>query len=179
MNPVVALKERVDGIPGNHSNNRHVDGTPGQPTILVATADPAIRVGLTELLQAFSIETIWAQGVEAAKRILAKERIAACFCGFWLQDGAYRELVRHIRRERMEIPVIIAAAPALPEEYRQYLAAMNLGALDFLCFPYRKMDLEKMLQLALEPYTQNIQSMRKKISAIDPMKINAALGAHA
>ena len=53
----------------------------------------------------------------------------------------------------MEIPVIIASAPACPDEYRQYLGAMNLGALDFLCFPLPEEGSgENVLQLALEPY---------------------------
>ena len=128
-------------------------------TVLVATSDPAIRSGLSDLFSGFPVNAIWSAGVEAAKSKLAKERIAACFCGFWLQDGTYRELVRHIRRERAEIPVIIVSAPACPDEYRDYLAAMNIGALDFLCHPYRKSELERMLSmsLAMEPEARSVR----------------------
>jgi hypothetical protein len=45
--------------------------------------------------------------------------------------------------------VIIVSAPTCPHEYRDYLAAMNIGAHDFLCHPYRKCDLERMLRLSL------------------------------
>src|SRR5580704_12436449 len=89
-------------------------------SILIATIDPDIRSGLTDIFQTFSLNMIWSKGVEAAKSVLATERIAACLCGFWLQDGTYRELVRHIRRERAEIPVIIVSAPACPHEYGDY-----------------------------------------------------------
>src|SRR5579862_74394 len=85
MNPAVTLRARVDGILRGHSNSR-MDAVE-RPTVLIATMDPAIRVGLTELLQSFSVETIWLQGVEATKRMLSRKRIAACLCGFWLQDG--------------------------------------------------------------------------------------------
>jgi len=162
MSPAVTLKQRVDGIlkRNAHAHGEHV---PGKPTVLVATIDPAIRSGLTDLFEAFSFKTIWLQGVEAAKSVLDKEKIAACLCGFWLQDGTYRELIRHIKRERMEIPTIIVSPPACPEEYGEYLAAMRIGALDFLCFPYLKRDLERMLQLTLQPC---VESMRDRSSTL-------------
>ena len=97
----------------------------------------------------FSFNTIWAQGVEVAKRLLAQERISACLCGLWLQDGTYREIVRHIRRGKTELPVIIVSAPSCPSEYRDYLSALNIGALDFLDYPYQKSKLERMLWLAM------------------------------
>jgi DNA-binding NtrC family response regulator len=164
MNPAVGLKESVEGILGKRSD-MNVEDASGRPTVLIVTIDPEIRSGLTELFQAFPLNTIWLKGVEAAKSVLAKERIAACLLGFWLQDGTYRELVRHIRRERVEIPVIIVSAPACPHEYRDYLAAMNIGALDFLYHPYRKSDLERMLRLAMGAHTR---SMRQQASMIGP-----------
>jgi DNA-binding NtrC family response regulator len=156
MNPAVALKERVEGILRKRSD-LDAEHDPGRPNVLVAMVDPEIRSGLAELLEAFPLNAIWLKGVEAAKNMLSKESIAACLCGFWLQDGTYRELVRHVRRERVEIPVIIVSAPACPHEYRDYLAAMNIGALDFLCHPYRKSDLERMLQLAIEAHSRSVR----------------------
>ena len=164
MNPAVALKQRVESIL-RKSSDMDVEHAPGRPNVLVATIDPEIRSGLAELLEAFSLNAIWLKGVETAKNTLSKESIAACLCGFWLQDGTYRELVRHVRRERVEIPVIIVSAPACPHEYRDYLAAMNIGALDFLCHPYRKSDLERMLRLAIETHSR---SVRQQGSMIGP-----------
>ena len=146
MNSTGTLNERVDGILGKRSN-WDVGQASGWPTVLAATMDPEIQGGLTEIFQSFRLNAIWSKSVEAAKNFLAKGKISACLCGFWLQDGTYRELIRHIRSERMEIPVIIVSAPACPHEYRDYLAAMNIGAYDFLCHPYRKSDLERMLRL--------------------------------
>ncbi len=153
MNTSVPLKESVDGILRKRADTvAAVD----RATVLIATMDSEIRDGLAELFQAFSVNTIWLQCVAAAKKMLAKEKIAACFCGFWLQDGTYRELVRHIRRERVEIPVIIVSPPACPHEYGEYLAAVNIGALDYLCHPYRKSELERMLSLAMGTKTLSI-----------------------
>ena len=142
MNSAAKLTANAGSGPGKKS-----DIAGRRPTVLIATVTPEICSDLNGLLESFSFNTIWLKGVEAAKNMLAKERVAACFCGFWLQDGTYRELVRHIRRERIEIPVILVSEPDCPHEYRDYLAALNIGALDFLSHPYRKCDLERMLQL--------------------------------
>jgi len=147
MNSAVALKAKSEITPKKVS--AIVDQGSRKPTILIATVAPEICDDLKELLQTFSFNTMWVKGVEAAKSMLQKERVVACLCGFWLQDGTYRELVRYIRREKMELPVILVSEPDCPREYRDYLAAINIGALDFLCHPYRKSDLEGMLGLAM------------------------------
>jgi DNA-binding NtrC family response regulator len=147
MNSAVVLKGKAETAPKKVS--AIIDQGSRRPTILIATVAPEICNDLKELLQTFSFNTIWAKGVEAAKSTLARERVVACLCGFWLQDGTYRELVRYIWREKMELPVILVSEPDCPREYRDYLAAINIGTLDFLCHPYRKSDLEGMLGLAL------------------------------
>jgi DNA-binding NtrC family response regulator len=153
VDTAVTLKNRVESIL-RKKPEMAVEHAADWPTLLIATIDPEIRSGLSELFQGFSLNTIWREGVEAAKNVLASERIAACLCGFWLQDGTYRELIRHIKRVKGEIPVIIVSPPACPHEYRDYLAAINIGALDFLCHPYRKSDLESMLRSAIQTSTR-------------------------
>jgi len=145
MTPTAGLNEGVEIIVGKKASSEKAADL---PTVLVATIDPDIRGGLAELFSGFSLNAIFLNTVEAAKEMLAKKKIAACLCGFWLQDGTYRELVRFIRRERLQAPLIIVSAPSCPDNYRDYLAAANLGTLDFLSHPYRRSELEKMLQLA-------------------------------
>ena len=145
----VLLKAKSENTPGRMSDN--VDLRASTPTILIATVAPEICGDLKELLKTFSFNTVWTKGVEAAKSMLAKQKVVACLCGFWLQDGTYRELVRHIRRETLDIPLILVSEPDCPQGYRDYLAALNIGALDFLSHPYRKSDLEAMLGLAIAP----------------------------
>lgn len=161
MNPAVLWKAKSDGVPKKMSDI--VEHAQVMPTILIATVAPEIYNDLKELLQTFSFNTIWSKGVETAKHTLAKEKIVACLCGFWLQDGTYRELVRHIRRENMEIPLILVSEPDCPHEYRDYLAAMNIGTLDFLSHPYKKTDLEGMLRLAIGAEARAVQA-----SLVDP-----------
>ena len=152
MNPAVALRERVEKI-FRRKFETSIHRTPGRPTVLIATVDPEIRESLAGLLEVASINAIWVASVEDVKAVVARERIAICFCGFWLQDGTYREVIRHLRRERIDIAAIIVSAPATPHEYRDYLAAMNLGTLDFLCYPYQKSDFERMLVSAIAAHS--------------------------
>jgi DNA-binding NtrC family response regulator len=155
MNPAVVLKEQADT---NRSKKPSAitHRSPERPTVLIATIDPEIRSGLAELLEIVAVNGIWVRGVKDVKALVTGDRIAACLCGFWLQDGTYREVIRHLRRERIHIPAIIVCAPACPHEYRDYLAAMNLGALDFLCYPYQRPDFERMLQTAIASRSRSV-----------------------
>lgn len=122
---------------------------PGRPSILLGTIDPQIRQTMGELLQSYTINTLWATGIEEVRSALAQQDVMACFCGFWLVDGTYRDVVRHIKQQRADIPMIIICAPECPQEYRDYLAALNIRAFDFICYPYRRIDLERILNSAV------------------------------
>lgn len=145
MNTVVASAEQLQGF------NSLVDiaWAPEAPTILVASSDSLVSDGLARLLEPYPINTVWVKGLADAKVWFATEKIAACLCGFWLEDGTCREFVKQTKRESSEMPVIIVSSPACENEYREYLAAMNTGALDFLCYPYRRLELERMLRSAI------------------------------
>jgi DNA-binding NtrC family response regulator len=120
-----------------------------QATVLLATNDPEIHGNMSELLAPFSVKTVWAKGVEEVKYVLGREKVSVCFCGFWLLDGTYRDVLRHLRLQRAEIPVVIVCAPSCPHDYREYLAALNISAFDFICHPYRKSDVERVLNSAM------------------------------
>ncbi len=92
------------------------------PTVLVATVDPVSTDSMRELLQLYPWRALWAKGVGEARALLAKENVAACFCGFWLMDRTYRDVVRLLKRRPVEIPAIIVCEPACANEYRDYLA---------------------------------------------------------
>ncbi len=124
------------------------------PTVLVATIDATIDENMRELLQSYPLKTIWAKGVEEVRGALARETVSACFCGFWLVDGTYRDVVRHLKRQPVQIPAIIVCEPSCPHEYRDYLAALNIRAFDFICHPYRKSDMDRILSAAFSKRDQ-------------------------
>lgn len=158
MSPAAALKERAAGSYKRRAITA-IQHTPGRPTVLIATIDPEIQEALTQLLECSSINAIWVGSVEDVKTVIARENVAACLCGFWLQDGTYREVIRHLRRERMDIPAIIVSSPTCPQEFRDYLAAMNLESLHFLCYPYERADFEKILSPAVTPASSSVNDL--------------------
>src|SRR5271170_7771 len=127
----------------------HFQPSAERPIVLVATTDPIISDSMRALLQMYPLRTLWTKGVGEVRALLAKENVAACFCGFWLVDGTYRDVVRALKSRPVEIPAIIVCEPACPNEYRDYLASLNIRAFDFICYPYRKTDLERILRATL------------------------------
>ena len=117
--------------------------------VLLATTDLEIRHGIGDLLIGYKIKTLLATGLGGIKSALARNDIAACFCGFWLVDGTYRDVVRYLRLQRAQIPVIVVCARTCSQEFRDYLAALNIRACDFISYPYRQTDVEKILQSAI------------------------------
>jgi DNA-binding NtrC family response regulator len=142
--------------------------TPRQmQTVLVATNDSDIREGMSELLQSYGMNTLLASGMEEIKSALAKRNISACFCGFWLVDGTFRDIVRHMKRQRDEIPVIVVCGPACPYEYQDYLAALNIRAFDFISHPYRRSDVERILGSTVAPRNKLVQMPTKGVDCLD------------
>jgi DNA-binding NtrC family response regulator len=117
-------------------------------TVLVATNDAEIRRDMSELLESFPVKAIWVRGMEEVKKTLSREKVSLCLCGFWLLDGTYRDVVRFLRLRRAKTPAVIVCAPSCPNDYRDYLAALNISAFDFICHPYRMSDMEKILHSA-------------------------------
>src|SRR5271163_4941739 len=102
--------QEVRQRPGPQSGTNAAGKSLVVPSVLIATTDPDIRHTMGELLQNYAINTLWASGMEEIKTALANENVAACFCGFWLVDGTYRDVVRHLKRQNAEMPVIIVCA---------------------------------------------------------------------
>ncbi len=140
------------------SENIFTAGAGTECTILLATVDPDIRASMSALLDSYNVKAISVTGLEELRLALAKETVSACFCGFWLVDGTYRDVVRQLRRQPVEIPAIVVCAPGCSQEYRDYLAALNIRAFDYICYPYRKADLERILYSAVSTQHPSMQS---------------------
>jgi DNA-binding NtrC family response regulator len=142
----------------NLSKTISANSTGTEATILLATVDPDVRASMAALLASYSVKAVWVTGLEELRLALARETISACFCGFWLVDGTYRDVVRQLKRQPVEIPVIVVCAPGCSEEYRDYLAALNIRAFDYICHPYRQADLERILHSAISVRPPDMRS---------------------
>jgi CheY-like chemotaxis protein len=169
MNQPRAANENATSV-SRHEAVEIVEPALAHLTILVATAEPAISTSMRDLLAAYPLRTIWARGVDEVRSALSRETVDACFCGFWLIDGTYREVVRHLKRQPGEIPAIVVCAPSCPQEYRDYLAALNLRAFDFLCHPYRRMDLERILRATISKRSLSVRGVLDRVVQPDLRK---------
>jgi DNA-binding NtrC family response regulator len=149
MGTMASVPDRIEAIVGSRFTRRNQNEA---ASLLIVSADPQLRNDLSEAIDGRWSRIQSATGADSAKRLLAFNRIAACLCGFELEDGSYRDVVKFAKRQNTEIPVIIVSTPNCPNEYREYLAAMNAGAFDFLCYPYQKREVERMLGLAVRSF---------------------------
>lgn len=145
------------------------------PTVLVATVDPVISSSMRDLLQMYPLRTLWARGLADIRALLSKENVAACFCGFWLIDGTYRDVVRLLKSRPVEIPAIIVCEPACPNEYRDYLASLHIRAFDFICHPYRKTDLARILQATLSERARAARLRGGMLDSVSVLETRARL----
>ncbi len=152
----------------HRDSNEQFQSDAAAPTVLVATVDPIISSSMRDLLQMHPLRTLWAKGLGEVRALLARENVAACFCGFWLIDGTYRDVVRLLKGRPLEIPAIIVCEPACPNEYRDYLASLHIRAFDFICHPCRKADLERILQATL---SERAHAARLRGSTVDTASV--------
>jgi len=159
----------------HHESSAQFPQVAVQPTVLVATTDTVISDSMRNLLQMYPLRTLWAKSVGEVRALLAKENVAACFCGFWLVEGTYRDVVRLLKSRPVEIPTIIVCEPACPNEYRDYLASLNIRAFDFICYPYRKTDLERILRATLSERALMARVRGSMIDAANGMERQSGL----
>lgn len=123
------------------------------PTVLIATRNASIERDLAEALESCGANVEFAGGLAGVRDIFdarsGRSSVSVCLCGFGLQDGSYREVVKLSKRQTPEVPVIIVSTPSGSNEYDEYLSSMNAGAFDFLCYPYDKRELQRMLRFAI------------------------------
>lgn len=149
MSTMASIPNRVEAVVGSRFARRNQNEA---ASLLIVSADAQLRNDLSEALDGRWSRVQSGTGAETAMRLMARNKVAACLCGFQLEDGTYRDVVKCAKRQNIEIPVIIVSTPNGPNEYREYLAAMNTGAFDFLCHPYQKRELERMLGLAVRSF---------------------------
>lgn len=147
MNTMAAT--RAESVLSGHHSRPEISLEGAEGTVMIATMDSAVHTALANILEGHGIDIEWVKGLEAAKELLSTGFVAVCLCGFGLEDGSYKDLMKLAKRQVPETPVVIVSTPMCANEYGEYLAAMNAGAFDFLCYPYQKREVERILRLAV------------------------------
>jgi two-component system response regulator PilR (NtrC family) len=118
----------------------------GPPKVLLACTDPESRQTLNSLLGQCGMQTVVSSSVRESRRILARGGVAMVFCEARLADGSFREVLRQAGARHQRVPVVVASRL---DDTNQYLEAMRLGAFDFIACPYRRSEVEWIVQNAL------------------------------
>lgn len=117
---------------------------PITPRVLVALADPETKTAFSRALPSSGLDPVYTSSVKEARGILARESISMVFCEDRLADGNFRDMLRVM--EAKQVPVVVTSRTDDPKEY---LEAMKLGAFDFIAAPYRRAEVEWILEHAL------------------------------
>jgi DNA-binding NtrC family response regulator len=106
---------------------------------IVACADPEIRQRLLSVLSEFGLQPVLPETLDDAKGLITQEETVMAFVQPRFSDGNFQEILRAANGPRSRVPVIVCS-----EFYDKelYIEAMSLGAFDYLAFPYRREDVE-------------------------------------
>ncbi|MGY4819434.1 sigma-54-dependent transcriptional regulator [Pseudomonas chlororaphis subsp. piscium] len=114
--------------------------------VLIVDNDPGIREYLEISLGRMQRHTRSARTLGEARHWLAREGFDLCLSDLHLPDGTGLELLEHIQRRRLRMPLAILSACARQETAVQ---ALKAGAIDFLSKPVALARLRELLNSAL------------------------------
>lgn len=127
----------------------HPSQSAGEPAFLVAVSDSETRSALAVIMKAFALNARWVSSVSAAHQFLESGEFAVCICGFALDGGSFQDVARTSRHQPVNVPFIMVSSPRPLNEYQDYLASMKVGAFDFICYPYERNEVARILRRAV------------------------------
>jgi two-component system, NtrC family, response regulator PilR len=119
----------------------------GQPKVLVIDDEPDLLELLELTLSRMGLDTIRAESVADAIRLLDKEPFDLCLTDMRLPDGEGLRIVEHINQKGMDVPVAVITAYGSAENA---VAALKAGAFDYLAKPVALEQLRALVKQALK-----------------------------
>ena len=113
--------------------------------VLVISCDAEGTDVLATFLRACGMKAIFCESVEECRAVLEPGDVALVFCDSCLKDGDYREVMRLSAASQVHPPVVVTSRL---DDTSQYLEAMRLGAFDFVARPFRRSEIEWIVQNA-------------------------------
>ena len=114
---------------------------------LIVDDEPDIRELLEMTLNRMDIETLCAENIDEAKRLLVQHKIALCLTDMRLPDGNGLDLVDFIQKSKLSMPVAVITAHGSMDIA---IKAMKKGAFDFLSKPVDLSVLRSLVNNALK-----------------------------
>ncbi|HET7261522.1 MAG TPA: sigma-54 dependent transcriptional regulator [Casimicrobiaceae bacterium] len=119
----------------------------GQPKVLVVDDEPDLLELLELTLSRMGLDTIRAESVAEALRLLDSGPFDLCFTDWNLPDGEGLKVVEHITQKSLDVPVAVITAFGRPENA---VAALKAGAFDYLAKPVALEQLRALVKQALK-----------------------------
>src|ERR1051325_3986080 len=119
----------------------------GQPKVLVVDDEPDLLELLELTLSRMGLDTIPAETVAEAMRLLDREPFDLCLTDMRLPDGEGLRVVEHITQKGMDVPVAVITAFGSAENA---VAALKAGAFDYLAKPVALEQLRALVKQALK-----------------------------
>src|SRR5213075_353308 len=119
----------------------------GQPKVLVVDDEPDLLELLELTLSRMGLDTVCAQSVGEAVRLLDKDAFDLCLTDMRLPDGEGLRVVEHINQRGLDVPVAVITAFGSAENA---VAALKAGAFDYLSKPVALEQLRALVKQALK-----------------------------
>jgi two-component system, NtrC family, response regulator AtoC len=139
------------------------------PRILVVEDDPALSSAMCEELTERGLDVRAARTVADAFTQLATRDIEVCFLDLRLPDGDGMQVLRHVADEQLPTEVIVLTGFA---EVETAVAALRLGAYDYLTKPARLDEIELLAQRATEKARLRRENvvLKRRIQQLQPIE---------
>jgi len=127
------------------------------PRILVVDDEPPILRVLKSSLSSAGAEVVTAETAETALRIVGHGAVDAILLDLGLPDSDGKDVIGQVR-QWTAAPIIVLSARHEPEER---IAALDLGANDYLIKPFHMGELQARLRAALRQVQQSREAVRR------------------
>src|SRR5512143_3016599 len=119
----------------------------GQPKVLVVDDEPDLLELLELTLSRMGLDTVRADSVGAAIKLLDKESFDLCLTDMRLPDGEGLRVIEHINSKGLDVPIAVITAYGSAENA---VAALKAGAFDYLAKPVALEQLRALVKQALK-----------------------------
>ncbi len=130
-----------------------------EQTVLIVDDEAMAREGLELALEDEACRVITASSAKRALELLSKERIHLVLTDLKMPDMDGIELLSRIKEELPNVDVVMVTGFATVDTAVQ---AMRLGALEYICKPFKLDDVRRTVRLALEQQRLSTENRRLK-----------------
>jgi DNA-binding NtrC family response regulator len=117
----------------------------GEFEVLVAASSVENRSAITKVLLGMGVRPAITSSVKEARAILSTKSVSLVFCEEKFADGNYQDVLRAVKKNAANAPVVVSSPS---HDWNEYLEALRLGAFEFMDGPVRALDVEMIVRYA-------------------------------